>query len=118
MGSKSNTIFFNDKPANVTSLLAQAATAINSVTTPRPLDDDETQIVTLLLENYVPADHLEYLFNETGLLERAYVHKMGDAWPRLGDMIVLEKTLVIFWDEGDTAEYPWLHHAWSVRSTR
>ena len=77
------------------------------------MDDDETQIVTLLLENYVPANHLEYLFNETGLLERAYVHKMGDSWPTLGDLVLLGKTLVIFWDEGDTSEYPWLHHAWS-----
>ena len=83
------------------------------------MDDDETQIVTLLLENFVPANHLEYLFNETGLLERTYIHEIGDTWPNLGEMILSKKTLVVFWEPheggapGDAINYPWLHHTWT-----
>ncbi len=77
------------------------------------MDSDSNQIVTLLLENYVPSSHLEYLFNQTGMLERAYVHQIGDTWPTLGEMILSNRTLVIFWDGSDDSSYPWLHHAWT-----
>jgi hypothetical protein len=77
------------------------------------MDGSPTDVVTILLENYVPIDHLEYLFNETGLLNRTWVHTPGEGWPTLGEMVLSNRTLVVFWDEGDDPAYPWLHHAWS-----
>ncbi len=77
------------------------------------MDDDPTQIVTILLENYVPSSHLEFLFNETGLLEKTYVHQISEPWPSLGEMVLSNKNLVVFWDESDEPDYPWLHHAWT-----
>jgi len=77
------------------------------------MDDNPTQIVTILLENYVPPSHLEILFNDTGLLEKAYVRQISEPWPTLGEMVLSNKTLVIFWDDGEELEYPWLHHAWT-----
>ena len=77
------------------------------------MDQNPTQIVTILLENYVPSEHLEILFNETGLLEKTYVHNISEPWPTLGEMIITNKTLVVFWDDNDEPEHPWLHHAWT-----
>ena len=37
MGSKSNTMIFSDKPADINALLAQASTIINSTKTNNPL---------------------------------------------------------------------------------
>lgn len=43
MGSKSNTMFFNDRPADLSSLLAQAALVIKSVSNAPSLDDENAQ---------------------------------------------------------------------------
>lgn len=77
------------------------------------MDDNPSEIVTLLLENYVPSNHLDILFNQTGLRNRTYVHAVGEPWPTLGEMVLNNRTLVIFWDEPDEAEHPWLHDAWT-----
>ncbi len=77
------------------------------------MDDNPLEIVTLLLENYVPSDHLEHLFTETSLLNRTWIHSTDDVWPTLGEMVLAERTLVIFTDSGDGPEWPWLHHAWT-----
>ncbi|MDG1546581.1 MAG: hypothetical protein P8Q55_04245, partial [Candidatus Poseidoniaceae archaeon] len=57
------------------------------------MDDNPNQVVTILLENYVPSNHLEFLFNETGLLEKTYVHQIAEPWPTLGEMVLSNKTL-------------------------
>jgi len=77
------------------------------------MNESPNDIVSILLENYVPIDHLEHLFNQTGLLDRTWVHSPGEPWPTLGEMVLSNRTLVIFWDEGDDTQYPWLHHAWT-----
>ena len=66
-------------------------------------------VVTLLIENNVPADHLEYLFNQTGMYDRIYVHELGENWPNLGDLILTGKDLVVFWEQPGNQSYPWLH---------
>lgn len=66
-------------------------------------------VVTLLIENRVPADHLEFLFNATGLYDRIYFHNLGEEWPSIGDLILTGKDLVIFWEQPGNESYPWLH---------
>jgi len=66
-------------------------------------------VVTLLIENKVPAAHLEFLFNETGMYERIYLHNLGDEWPDIGDLILTGKDLVVFWEQPGNESYPWLH---------
>lgn len=77
------------------------------------MNNSSGDVVTLLIENYVPAEHVEYLFNVTGLIDKAYIHSVGEDWPTLGDMILAGKNLVVFWDYSDDERYPWLHHAWT-----
>jgi len=67
------------------------------------------EVVTLLIENYVPAEHLEYLFNKTGMNDRIYVHNFGDDWPDIGDLILNGQDLVVFWEQSGDNAYPWLH---------
>ncbi|MEC9393237.1 MAG: hypothetical protein VYA45_00445, partial [Candidatus Thermoplasmatota archaeon] len=69
--------------------------------------------VTLLIENYVPGEQVDYLFNVTGMSDKAWVHQVGKEWPMLGDMVLAGKTLVVFWDYSYDERWPWLHHAWT-----
>jgi len=70
-------------------------------------------IVTLLFENYVPGNHLEYLLSESGILQRTYFHEIGTEWPSMGDMILSGKNIVIFVQYGYGDEYPELMSAWT-----
>ena len=69
-------------------------------------------VVSILVENYVPADHLEYLFNETGILERVFIHTLDEPWPSIGDMILQEKDVVIYVQSGYSDNYSYFHPAW------
>jgi len=73
------------------------------------MNNSSGDVVTILLENYVPAEHLEYLFETTGLLDRTYVHTLGEAWPSIGDLVLTGKNLVVFWEQSQNDEYPWIH---------
>ena len=73
------------------------------------MNNSSGDVVTLLIENYVPPEHLEFLFNETGMMERIYTHDLGDPWPSIGDMVLDGKDLVIFWEQAQNDDFPWLH---------
>jgi len=73
------------------------------------MNNSSGDVVTLLIENYVPASHLQFLFNETGMSDRIYTHTLGEEWPSLGDMVLDGKDLVVFWEQSQNDDYPWLH---------
>jgi len=73
------------------------------------MNNSSGDVVTLLIENYVPASHLQFLFNETGMADRIYTHILGEEWPSLGDMVLDGKDLVVFWEQSQNDDYPWLH---------
>ncbi len=73
------------------------------------MNNSSGDVVTLLIENYVPAPHLSHLFNETGMSRRIYTHTPGDPWPSLGDMVLGGTDLVVFWEQSQNDEFPWLH---------
>lgn len=77
------------------------------------MDNSPNDVVTILIENYVPREHLSYLFNQSNLTSRTWIHPPGEEWPTLGEMVLSERNLVVFIDETDNASYPWLHHAWT-----
>ena len=41
------------------------------------MQSEDRDIVTLLVENHVEADHLKALFDDVGLTEMMYVHDLG-----------------------------------------
>ena len=73
------------------------------------MNNSSGDVVTLLIENYVPPEHLAFLFNQTGMMSRIYEHNLGDPWPSIGDMVLDGKDLVVFWEQAQNDEYPWLH---------
>ena len=73
------------------------------------MENSSGDVVTLLIENYVPAEHLEFLFLETGMYERIYTHTLGEAWPSLGDLVLAGTDLVVFWEQSQNDDFPWLH---------
>ncbi|GIT75233.1 MAG: hypothetical protein Ct9H300mP30_2950 [Methanobacteriota archaeon] len=77
------------------------------------MNNSSGDVVSLLLENYVPGEHLEVLFNQTGILDRVFVHQPGQPWPSIGDMVLNGTDLVVYWDYQHDERYPWLHHAWT-----
>jgi len=77
------------------------------------MNNSTGDVVSILLENYIPVEHLDILFNQSGLLDLVYIHQLGDIWPSLGEMILSGKRLVVYWDWNFDNNYLWLHHAWS-----
>ena len=76
-------------------------------------------VVSLLIQNYaVPGEHLEYLLNETGILERAYIHELGSPWPSLGDMSLSGTDVLIFiqmeYEDNFTKLLPAWRHTWDT----
>ena len=76
-------------------------------------------VVSLLIQNYaVPGGHLEYLLNETGILERAYIHELGSSWPSLGDMSLSGTDVLIFiemeYEDNFTKLLPAWKHTWDT----
>jgi len=73
------------------------------------MNNSSGDVVTLLIENYVPAEHLEFLFIETGMYDRIYTHTLGEPWPSLGDLVLAGTDLVVFWEQSQNDSFPWLH---------
>tara|TARA_B100000686_G_scaffold8259_1_gene8290 strand:+ start:5408 stop:6565 length:1158 start_codon:yes stop_codon:yes gene_type:complete len=73
------------------------------------MNNSSGDVVTLLFENYVPAEHLEFLFKEAGMYERIYTHTLGESWPSLGDLVLAGTDLVVFWEQAQNDNFPWLH---------
>ena len=69
------------------------------------------EVVTIILENYVPAASLDQAFTAAGLEPYLYVHQPGQPFPTLRQMVLSGKRLVVFTDREGGA-YPWLHDVW------
>ena len=46
------------------------------------MNESTTDVVTLLLEVYVPYGHLEYILEMSGLIERVHIQTLNEPWPR------------------------------------
>ena len=73
------------------------------------MNNSSGDVITLLIENYVPAEHLDFLFKQTGMYDRIYTHTLGEPWPSLGDLVLAGTDLVVFWEQSQNDEFPWLH---------
>jgi hypothetical protein len=79
------------------------------------LDANPDEVVTLIVENHVPADDIAAAVVAAGL--EPYVHDPGDGqeWPTLREMIRSGQRLVVMTEEGGgSSAYPWLVEAFSV----
>lgn len=69
----------------------------------------ERDVVTLLFESTVSAEHIEYLLILSDLYDWIYQHDLGEQWPTLAELIDDDTRLMAFWEQAQDDAYPWLH---------
>ena len=82
------------------------------------MQENPQDVVTLLIENHVQADHLKQVLNESLPFDWWYLHQMDAPWPTLAELIDGGTRLVIFWEQGADADHPYFHdfltHSWTT----
>jgi hypothetical protein len=76
------------------------------------LRDNPNEIITIILECYVPFSVIEDNILTSGLSEYLYTKTPGEDWKTLKEMIKSNKRLVIFSDENDAVKQDWYHYVW------
>jgi len=66
-------------------------------------EDNPREVVTLLVDNRVPASEVALTVEEAGLLPYLYAAEAGEPWPTLGQMIEGGTRLVVFLSDADDA---------------
>lgn len=66
------------------------------------------EVVTLFIEDHVPATELAADIEAAGLLPFVHQPVNPDAWPTLGEMIRAGQRLVVMTEEGRSPAHPWL----------
>lgn len=78
------------------------------------LENNPTEIVTIILECYVSADDIEAEMTQTGLINYVYTHPAGTPWPTLQTMISANTRCVVFSDVDDASpSQGWYHYMWT-----
>lgn len=77
------------------------------------LDDNPTEIVTIIFETYTTSALIEADLISTELMDYLHVQEPGIAWPTLQEMIDANNRLVIFSEQDDgEPDQDWYHYAW------
>lgn len=78
------------------------------------LDTNPDEVVSVIVENHVPASEIGQAFVDAGL--EPYVHTVTDGeWPTLAQMITSGQRLVVMTEEGSGGDaYPWLRNAFTL----
>jgi hypothetical protein len=74
------------------------------------LDTHPDEVVILFVEDYVSPEETAAAFEKSGILRYAYVHRTGQPFPTLRQMIEADRRLFVMAekDNGD-GKYPWYH---------
>ncbi len=78
------------------------------------LDTNRDEVVSLIVENHVPAAEIGQAVVDAGL--EPYLHTVVDGeWPTLAQMITSGQRLVVMTEEGSGGDdYPWLRNAFEL----
>jgi hypothetical protein len=77
------------------------------------LDTNPDEVVTVIVENHVPAADVAAAFVDAGL--EPYLHTPTDSWPSLAEMITSGRRLVVMTEEGSGGDAaPWLRNAFDL----
>ena len=75
------------------------------------LNNNPSEIITIILECHVTANDIENEINQSGLSDFLYTH--NSVWPTLQNMIDNNNRLVIFTDVDDaSSSQDWYHYIW------
>ena len=76
------------------------------------LDQNPTQVVTIIFECYITAAQMADVFSQANLLPYLHAQSAAQPWPTLGTMVSNDTRLVVFTDVNDGQAYPWYHYVW------
>ncbi len=77
------------------------------------MDENPTEIITLILESYVTAEQFAADIETAGLLPYTHTQVLGEAWPTIQEMRDSNQRLVVLSDTDDGGEeYPWYMYMW------
>ena len=68
-----------------------------------------SDVVTLLIENYVQPSDLAHVLEEAELFDMAYIHQLDTPWPTLRELIENNHRLVVFWEQATDEKHPYFH---------
>ncbi len=80
----------------------------------RFLDENPNEVLCFLMEiSRLTPQEIEKAFDEACISRYCLPHEVGKPWPTLGEMIALDKRIVVLTDD-DTGGVPWLLPMWTV----
>jgi len=89
---------------------------VDALTTYRVfLENHPAEVVTLIIEDHIPAADTERAFTDSGLVKFTYTHPAGAPWPTLREMITANTRLVVS-AENEGPPPAWYHHVWDIAS--
>jgi len=74
------------------------------------LQQNPNEVITIFIENYngnIPANVINEIFANSGLLNYVYTPTYVGVWPTLGEMIDNHQNVVVFTDKLTDPAYPW-----------
>lgn len=79
------------------------------------MDAHPREVVTVFIQDATTPADTAAVFEQAGLVDMAYVHEPGVAWPTLGQMIDSGKRLLVLMEnEGGGSRYPYLHQGFDL----
>ena len=82
------------------------------------LKANQTEVVTLFLDENLDSNDLQTVFSESGLLSLTHTQPPGAPWPTLQNLIAQNHRVIVFSTSDHGAGYPWLHRfsdfAWNA----
>jgi hypothetical protein len=77
------------------------------------LDQNPEQVLVVVLQDYITAEHTQQVFEDAGLMDRVWPMTATDPWPTLRQMIESRRDLVVL-SENHGGEVPWMPAAYDV----
>jgi len=75
------------------------------------LDRHPREVIVLLIQDGISVEDTVAAFEAADLVHYAYARRPGDRWPTLGEMIEIDKRLVVLAEHGGPPP-DWYHHMW------
>ena len=77
------------------------------------LDANPNEIVTIIFESYINSSMMNDAFSQVGLVPYLHAQTLNEPWPRLQEMIDVDKRLVVLSDNDDAMpSQSWYHYVW------
>jgi hypothetical protein len=77
------------------------------------LDQNPEQVLIIVLQDYIPAQQTQQVFEDAGLMDRVWPMSATDPWPTLRQMIESRRDVVVL-SENHGGEVPWMPAAYDV----